>query len=267
MANIPFFITIPHAGEFIPPCADWLNVHKDEVKFRDVDRFVDILYKPALESLKISHLIANCHRYAIDMNREPHEYDQGSVIGAQEKKGVHIRGLHWQVTTLSENLMKSPMSAESHKLLLDNYYFPFHNRIKKYFSDFKANGSSEIYHLDAHSMPSVGTDLHRDPGETRAEIVISDSNGTSCRHEFTDIVFEAYKRAGFKIKVNWPYIGGGVTQMHGQPAQGQHTLQVEIKRSLYMDENTKLLSHEKSKKIQKLLKSVLDEISQGIAKL
>jgi N-formylglutamate amidohydrolase len=34
-----------------------------------------------------------------------------------------------------------------------------------------------------------------------------------------------------------PYAGGFTTRHYGAPAQGQHALQIEINRALYMDED------------------------------
>ncbi len=90
-------------------------------------------------------------------------------------------------------------------------------------------------------MPSVGNKNHRDPGETRPDIVVSDQNGKSCESWFLDLTVEAYKKSGLEVKVNWPYMGGRVTQTYGKPEKNQHALQVEISRAQYMDEKTKQL--------------------------
>jgi N-formylglutamate amidohydrolase len=37
---------------------------------------------------------------------------------------------------------------------------------------------------------------------------------------------------------NKPYAGGFITEHYGEPALGRHALQIEIGRSLYMDERT-----------------------------
>jgi len=41
---------------------------------------------------------------------------------------------------------------------------------------------------------------------------------------------------GLRVLRNQPYAGGFTTQRYGRPAQGRHALQIEINRSLYMDE-------------------------------
>jgi N-formylglutamate amidohydrolase len=126
------------------------------------------------------------------------------------------------------------------------------------------NQAGVVYHLDAHSMPSVGTKQHRDPGERRADIVVSDSLGKSCSKKYRDLVIAAYVTAGFKVGYNWPYVGGRLTEQYGRPDLGHHTIQVELNRDLYMDETTKQLksSHvEVQKKIEKALGYILLELA------
>jgi len=40
------------------------------------------------------------------------------------------------------------------------------------------------------------------------------------------------------VAVNDPYKGVEIVRKHGRPAEHRHSLQIEIKRTLYMDEQT-----------------------------
>ncbi|MCX7979196.1 MAG: N-formylglutamate amidohydrolase, partial [Bdellovibrionaceae bacterium] len=101
----PFFVTIPHSGEKIPPESPWLVGLPEAVLLRDVDRFVDLLYQPALQSLKIPFVKTEWHRYAADLNRVPEDVDASSVAGNPNPPGVHNRGFHWTVPTHNEPLL------------------------------------------------------------------------------------------------------------------------------------------------------------------
>lgn len=237
----PFFVTIPHSGETIPPEATWLQGLPEVVLLRDVDRFVDQLYKPAIDQWNIPHIIAHCHRYVIDLNRFADDYDQSSVVGASLPAGKHPKGLHWSVTTLGEALIRQPMSQALHQQLVKNHYETFHAQVRTLVQKLTA---PQIFHLDLHSMPSQGTAMHNDPGQKRADIVVSDFHGKSARKDFVDLVIDAYKSHGFEVSYNWPYFGGGITQMYGHPEQGHHTVQVELNRSHYMNEETKQKSNQ-----------------------
>jgi N-formylglutamate deformylase len=231
-----FFVTIPHSGEMIPSGADWLQGLPEAVVMRDVDRFVDQLYHPVITKLKLPNIIAKCHRYVIDLNRKPDEFDMDSVQGAANLSGTHPKGLHWSVTTFGEKLIVKPMSKELHELFVKQHYLPFHESVAEMAKSFS---SKPVYHLDLHSMPSQGTTMHNDPGAQRADVVVSDFHGKSARKDFVDLIVEAYRSAGLQVAYNWPYFGGGITQMYGRPDQDHHTVQVELNRRLYMDETTK----------------------------
>ena len=239
--EVPFFVSIPHSGEKIPDLTPWLSELPEPVLMADVDRYVDYLYEPTLTKLAIRYEKTQWHRYAVDLNRVPADVDCDSVIGSLNPSGKHSDGYHWVKTKNEIQLMPKPMNQETHKKLTELIYEPFHQGLRNHYDFFKNNSHQIIFHLDAHSMPSLGTRMHRDPGQTRAEIVVSDCGGKSCHRLYRDLVIAAYATAGFKVGYNWPYLGGRVTEIYGHPEKGQQAIQVELNRSLYMDEVTKKL--------------------------
>jgi N-formylglutamate amidohydrolase len=262
--NKPLFVSIPHSGEEIPQEATWLNNLPEELLMYDVDRFVDQLYGPALTTLNLPNVTTKWHRYAVDLNRIPQDIDVDSVIGSSNSKGSFSRGFHWSSTTEGAVLMPSPMGMELHNKLVEMIYNPFHQKIKECYQSFEQQGFKNIYHLDCHSMPSVGTKAHNDPGETRADIVVSDQKGSSCETRFKDLVIEAYSKAGFKVAYNWPYYGGRVTQQYGKPSIGHHTIQIEMSRMQYMNEKTKKLKTESLQEMQSKLQNALTYIWENL---
>ncbi|MNJ98567.1 N-formylglutamate amidohydrolase [compost metagenome] len=246
----PLLVTIPHSGEKIPPQTPWLHQLPEEVLMCDVDRYVDFLYEPALKNLKVPFVKTEWHRYAADLNRIPEDVDCTSVEGNANPEGSFNRGFHWVVTTYNQQLMSKPMPVSAHTELVKMIYDPFHDGVKDLYRQLHDKGYKTTFHIDAHSMPSVGTAMHRDPGERRADIVVSDSKGKSCDPRFKDLVIAAYVTAGFRVGYNWPYFGGRVTEQYGNPERSQHTLQVEMNRDLYMDEVTKKLKPESAKQVQ-----------------
>jgi N-formylglutamate amidohydrolase len=260
----PLFVSIPHSGEKVPPVATWLHGLPEETLMCDVDRYVDFLYEPALLEQKIPYVKTEWHRYIADLNRLPDDVDQDSVIGSTNPSGKFSRGFHWVMTTYRERLMPQPITQDLHQYFVDLVYVPFHQKIREFYDSYKKQGFTKVYHLDVHSMPSLGTNEHRDPGQFRADIVISDCSGKSCDPEYRELVVRAYEQAGFKVVCNWPYLGGRVTEMYGNPQLGQQALQVEMNRALYMDEKTKKLLPEKAKLVQEKLKKALSLIQKEL---
>ncbi len=256
----PLFISIPHSGEQIPPEAAWLQGLPEPLLMCDVDRYVDQLYQPALHALALPFVKTEWHRYAIDLNRWKDDIDVDSVTDAANASGKFPRGLHWSITTKGERLMPGPISRSQHDVLVERYFEPFHAAIRAQYGGLRQQGHDVVYHIDAHSMPSLGTGEHRDPGEYRKDVVISDCKGVSCSKRFLEIVSEAYRHAGFSIAYNWPYYGGRVTETYGHPEKGQEAIQVELNRALYMDEETKQLRQELLVSVQNKIKMALVEI-------
>jgi N-formylglutamate deformylase len=257
-------VTIPHSGERIPAQATWLQGLPEEILMCDVDRYVDFLYEPALTKLNIPFAKTEWHRYAGDLNRIPEDVDAGSVVGHSTAAGTNRRGFLWAITTYNHALMPAAISASTHQELVKLIYEPFHANVRKLYENYETAGRKKVYHLDAHSMPSVGTKEHRDPGEHRAEIVISDCHGKSCEPAFRDLVIAAYVTAGFKVGYNWPYFGGRVSETYGDPAKNHHAIQVELNRELYMDEKTKKLKPEQAAGVQKKIQVALDSITRQL---
>lgn len=265
--TLPLFVTIPHSGERVPDFCPWLQSLDEKVLMCDVDRFVDRLYEPTLGALKLPYVKTEWHRYAADLNRVPEDVDESSVVGATPPAGANARGFHWVITTTEIRLMPAPMPREVHDRLVQLVYEPFHQSVRNHYQVFKAAGAKDVYHLDLHSMPSVGTHQHRDPGEHRAEIVVSDCKGQSSNPEFVDLVITSYVKAGFKVGYNWPYFGGRVSEQYGAPADGRHTVQVELNRGLYMDESTKKIRPEIFSATQVKLDAALKRIVEGLPRL
>jgi N-formylglutamate deformylase len=44
------------------------------------------------------------------------------------------------------------------------------------------------------------------------------------------------REMGYSVAINAPFRGAELVTRHGMPAQGRHSLQIEINRRLYLDE-------------------------------
>ena len=51
-------------------------------------------------------------------------------------------------------------------------------------------------------------------------------------------VYRPLLHAGLRVARNAPFAGAFITQQYGRPSRGQHVVQIEIDRGLYMDEAT-----------------------------
>jgi N-formylglutamate amidohydrolase len=67
-------------------------------------------------------------------------------------------------------------------------------------------------------------------------VVLGDRFGASARGDLMDALEAAFLEAGLVVSRNAPFAGAYVAQRYGRPARGWHAVQIEIDRSLYMNE-------------------------------
>jgi N-formylglutamate amidohydrolase len=117
---------------------------------------------------------------------------------------------------------------------INRLYAPYHETLQTLLAEARAAFGLAVL-IDCHSMPSSPI---ADQGGTRPNFVLGDRYGTSCSGDLTRAAAQALKAQGYVVALNKPYAGGYITEHYGRPHDGQHALQVEINRSLYMNETT-----------------------------
>src|SRR3546814_5817844 len=90
--------------------------------------------------------------------------------------------------------------------------------------------------IDAHSMPSVSGRAGDDIGGSGIDVVIGDCPGVSCAPKLPDLIERLLRDMGYTVARNDPYPGGFTTRQYGRPLDGEHAVQIEVNRALYMDE-------------------------------
>jgi N-formylglutamate amidohydrolase len=119
---------------------------------------------------------------------------------------------------------------------IDKYYLPYHHELAQAIeATLKRFGA--VWHLNCHSMPSTSVGNHH-TGWERADFVLGDRDGTTCDVAFRKVVSRILERMGYSVRINDPYKGVEIVRRYGNPAQGVHSLQLEINRRLYLNEAT-----------------------------
>ena len=59
-----------------------------------------------------------------------------------------------------------------------------------------------------------------------------------CAGAIPDVMETELRGRGYSVVRNKPYAGGFITEHYGRPGRGLHALQIEVNRSLYIDEVT-----------------------------
>jgi N-formylglutamate amidohydrolase len=237
---VPLIFNSPHSGR-VYPSAFLAASRLDAMALRrSEDVYVDELFGFVVE-LGATLLYAHFPRAYLDVNREPYELDPALIRGGlphyantQSVRVVGGLGTIARIVSESDEIYREPLTLFEALERINRLYTPYHATLKSLLEDArKAFGLAVL--IDCHSMPSHPIS---DSGTGRPDFVLGDRYGTSCSAELTRNAAEALKARGYAVALNKPYAGGYITEHYGRPQTGQHVLQVEINRALYMKEST-----------------------------
>ena len=239
--TVPLVFASPHSGTQYDP--DFVAASRlDQISLRrSEDSFVDELFATA-PAFGAPLLRALFPRVYLDPNREPWELDPGmfedalpSWVNTTSLRVAGGLGTIARVVTNGAEVYRGKLKFSEAERRIRTLYIPFHEAIQDLLAATVERFGTGIL-IDCHSMPSVGGPMDRDPGHERADIVLGDRYGTACARIVTDTAEKALTAMGYRVARNDPYAGGFTTRNYGRPEAGIHALQIEIKRSLYMDE-------------------------------
>lgn len=133
-------------------------------------------------------------------------------------------------------MYRRKLSIEEVERRIDGYWRPYHDTVRTALDDCRAHFGA-VWHLNCHSMPAVSTEISPEgPGRPRPDICLGDRDGTTCDRKFTLMVAESFRALGYRVTLNDPFKGVELVQRYSNPADHRHSLQIEINRALYMDE-------------------------------
>lgn len=261
----------PHSGENFPPDF-FLNVAVDpNILLCSGDSFVDQLFAGVSNngSVLLSNLYA---RSFIDTNRDAFELDPTMISGKITEK---IRSdspkvklgfgsiAKYAYTRTAIYKDKIPFDKILH--IIENYYFPVHQKLEDLLNrHHKEYGYSLL--IDCHSMPSYEFLGHNQPNVQQPDIILGDLHGKSCNPSITNYLTQYFEKFDLTVSHNAPFAGGYNTSHYSAPEDNRHSIQIEIKKSLYMDEKTRT-PNENFKPLKTIMGTLSDHLNNDINKL
>ena len=236
--SLPLVLASPHSGTEYP--ADFLGASRlDPVALRrSEDCFVDELFA-AGPRLGAPLLSARFPRAYVDVNREAYELDPSMFADVLPKfvnaGSPRVRmglGTIARIVASGEEIYVNKLLFAEAQQRIELLYRPYHRALRGLVEQTEALFGGCLL-VDCQSMPS-GTDSACE--RSGADIVLGDCHGVSCDPQFVEAARLFLVDRGFAVAINAPYAGGFTTGHYGRPSAQRHALQIEVKRSLYMNE-------------------------------
>ena len=235
----------PHSGTDYP--ADFAYACDLGVLRKAEDTHVDKLYRFA-PALGVHWVEAHFPRSYLDANRNTTEVDV-SLLDAPWPGPVETdpkilskvrlgKGLVWRTTDCGQPIYQRQLTVAEVQARIATCWQPYHAAVARAIEAAHAAHGYSI-HINCHSMPAIASSCATDfPGEAHAEFVVGDRDGQTASPALSALVCEHLRARGYDVAYNHPYKGVELVRRYGQPAQQRHSIQLEINRKLYMDEDT-----------------------------
>jgi N-formylglutamate deformylase len=262
---IPLVCDSPHSGVLYPDDFGYAVPFEKLRAGEDTD--VHVLWQ-ALPSVGATLLAAQFPRTYIDPNRDVEDLDAAMLAGtwptplspgAKTRLGI---GLVWRDAgpdarvPIYDRLLSVAEVQNRIATCHAPYQAAMREQIEAAYERFGA-----VWHLNLHSMPANSYEgLQIQSDHSLADFVLGDRDGTTAAPEFTNMVAGALRERGFSVALNDPFKGVALIARLGRPAQRRHSLQIELHRGLYMDENTR-----ERRSGFNALQNALTEVSRDIA--
>ncbi len=236
--TLPLVFDSPHSGAIYP--ADFQPAAPQRLLRATEDFDVDRLFAaaPAHGAVLLAAEFPRCY---VDVNRRLDDLDPlvldrpwpGALTdGGKSRLGA---GLIWRLAGPAQPIYARQLSVAEVRRRLERYYQPYHRELAQVLDELWGEFGT-VWHINCHSMPSLGAPGAAGGNGGWADFVVGDRDGTSAAPEFRDLVIDALRGMGYRVAVNDIYKGDELVRRHGQPAARRHSLQLEINRRLYMDE-------------------------------
>ena len=253
----------PHSGSVYPAEMMRKTILSAHVIRSSEDAFVDQFFDMAPE-YGAGFIKAVAPRAFVDLNRSPDELDPALIDGVR-KQGHNPRvasglGVIPRVVANGRAIYRGKLHLSEAQNRLENFWHPYHRALQEMLEDaLRYHGQSVL--IDCHSMPREALDSVARSGAKRPDIVLGDRFGAAAGGAVVDRVEAAFRAEGFEVARNAPFAGAYITQAYGKPSRGQHAVQVEIDRSLYMDEK-RIRPNDNFGTVQRAIRSAVADIAR-----
>ncbi|GAA5079853.1 N-formylglutamate amidohydrolase [Roseibacterium beibuensis] len=237
-AATPVIVASPHSGRHYPKAFLQASMLDQRTIRSSEDAFMDDLVCEA-PRLGAPLLLAEYPRAYLDLNRSRDELDPAVIDGVTRvvttpriNSGL---GVIPRVVANGRAIYRGKLRLAEAEMRLNTIWQPYHDCLDGLMRTTHAQFGEAVV-LDFHSMPHEALDSLARPGHRRPEVVLGDRFGASARADIVDALEAGFFDAGLVVSRNAPFAGAYVAQRYGRPSRNWHAVQIEIDRSLYMNE-------------------------------
>ena len=235
---VPLVMDSPHSSPFFP--TDFKAALPLEDLRDGEDVFIDALWAHAPDH-GAHLLLAEFARTYIDPNRHVGDVDLAMIEGewphayVPSGKANIGKSLIWRTLDDGRPIYDRKLSIDEVHQRIQRYALPYQTQLQNLIHEHHQQ-FGVCYHINCHSMNAVSGKMGEGgAGIARADVVLGDRDGTTCDAQLTHLVKDFMQGCGYEVKINDPFKGVELVRAFSNPAQGKHSLQIELNKRLYTD--------------------------------
>lgn len=248
--EVPIIIGAPHVGTNFPEDVMDQFIGAKTVAQDDTDWFIHKLYDFApVMGIDMIHAVNS--RWVVDLNRDPKSkplYNDGRII----------TGLCTTTDFFGEDIYKpgkEPNQVEIDRRV-EKYYDPYYIAIQTLI-DQKIKKFGKCLFFDAHSIRKRVETIRPDDFP---DLILGDNDEKTAPKNLIDATMNTLSDKGYTLTYNTPFKGGQITRHFGQPEKNQYTLQLEMAKINYMDDEELNYHPERAEKMRAVLKEMFEKL-------
>jgi N-formylglutamate deformylase len=234
----PVLFEAPRSGTCYP--ADFRPAVAFDALHAAVSSYVPELYAGAPDA-GIPLMVARVANSVVDLNRHPDDVDADMLDGTwlrplpEDRRAPLGIGLIRRYAQPGQPIYTGKLAVAEVERRIATYHAPYHAALAAALERLRASHGWAM-HVSLHCMSAVGNALARDHGAARPAFCIGDRHGTTCDGAVSRAIVDALAGCGYDVTLNAPYAGAYAIARHSAPERGIHSVQIEIRKDLFMDE-------------------------------
>lgn len=247
--SVPILVSVPHCGTDIPSSIRDQYDPEMIAAIDDTDWFVDQLYDFVGE-LGIKMVKAKYTRWVIDLNRNAESkplYNDGRVITALcPTTNFNDKSIY---------LNDGPTQEEINRRI-SSYYYPYYDQIRLELTKLQKQFKHVLF-FDAHSIRQLVPGIR---SEKFPDLILGDVDEKSADERVVKTAMNVLSNTSYSFSHNHPFKGGNLTRTFGQPQKNIHALQLEMAKTVYMDDSETLYHQERASLVRQDLKRLFESL-------
>ncbi len=255
----PLVLDSPHSGTDYPDDFDYV-CKLDKLRQAE-DFLVADLYSFSPE-MGVPLVSAGFPRSYLDVNRAPDDIDP-ELLSPEERTGLAMSaksemgmGLIWRLLEGADQIYGQPLTRRQIDERIARCWYPYHAAVEEAISAAHAQHGYSM-HVNCHSMPSRSIFYPASMGHVMPyDFLVGDRDGSTSSTALTHYVAAFLRAEGFTVGVNEVFKGVELVRRYGAPERNRHSIQLEINKKIYMDED-KHAAHSGFLRVQSVLQRLV----------